>query len=260
MTYLQAILLGIIQGLTEFLPVSSSGHIQLGEAVLGVETTESLSFTVIVHAATVLSTIVIFRTDIAGIFQGLFQRDRDSWRFAGMVVLSMIPAVVVGLGFEEQLEGLFGEDLTIVGVCLLVTAALLMLTSIAPAGGKDLSFGRAALIGIAQAIAILPGISRSGSTISTALYLGVDKTKATRFSFLMVIPLILGATLVDLKDMAEAPAGEGLPAGILLAGFAAAFLAGLFACQAMIRIVRRGKLWYFAVYCAIAGVLALVLG
>jgi undecaprenyl-diphosphatase len=260
MTYLQAIILGIIQGLTEFLPVSSSGHIQLGEAVLGVETTESLSFTVIVHAATVLSTMVVFWKDIAHILQGLVRREGAAWRFAGMVVLSMIPAVVVGLGFEEQLEGLFGEDLTIVGACLLVTAVLLLLTSVAPTGSKDLSFGRAAIVGLAQAIAILPGISRSGSTISTALYLGVDKSKATQFSFLMVIPLILGATLVDLKDMAEAPAGESLPAGILLAGFAAAFVAGLFACQAMVRIVQRGKLWYFAVYCAIVGVLALVLG
>ncbi len=260
MSIWQAILLGIIQGLTEFLPVSSSGHIQLGEAVLDVQTTESLSFTVIVHAATVLSTIVVFRADIAAVLGGLVRREAAAWRFAGLVALSMVPAAAAGLFLEEQIEGLFGEDLTLVGICLLVTAALLLLTTVAPAGQRPLTPLRAALTGLAQAIAILPGISRSGATISTALYLGVDKAEATRFSFLMVIPLILGATALDLKDMAGAPAGESLPAEVLLAGFAAAFLAGLFACNAMVGIVRRGKLWTFALYCAVVGVLALVLG
>lgn len=258
MTHLESALLGLIQGLTEFLPVSSSGHIQLGEAMLGVEETDSLSFTIIVHAATMLSTVVVFRQDIAGIFKGLFQGQRQELTFAGQVILSMIPAAIVYVFFNEQLESFFGEDLTMVGICLWVTALLLALTSVAPAGNKPLSFGRALLIGTAQAIAMLPGISRSGSTISTALYLGMDKTRATQFSFLMVIPLILGGTILDVASMADAPAGTGIPFSVQAVGFASAFLAGLFACRAMIGIVRKGKLWYFAVYCAIAGTLALL--
>lgn len=258
MTYLQSVLLGIIQGLTEFLPVSSSGHIQLGEALLNVHNTDSLRFTIIVHAATMLSTVVVFRKDIAAIFRGLFRGERQEWQFAGYVVLSMIPAALVFVFFNEQLEEFFGEDLTLVGVCLLVTAVLLLLTSVAPSSDKPLNPLRALLIGVAQAIAMLPGISRSGSTISTALYLGVDKVKATQFSFLMVIPLILGGTLMDLRDMAAAPAPSDLSTPVLLSGFAAAFAAGLFACRAMIGIVRKGKLWYFAVYCAVVGIIALI--
>jgi len=259
LTYLESALLGLVQGLTEFLPVSSSGHIQLGEALLGVDDTNSLSFTILVHSATMLSTVVVFRNDIAGIFKGLFKGQRQELTFAAQVILSMIPAALVYVFFNEQLESFFGEDLTLVGISLLVTAALLALTSIAPGGDKPLSYGRALLIGIAQAIAMLPGISRSGSTISTALYLGIDKTRATQFSFLMVIPLILGGTILDIVSVGDQPAGTiATPAPILAVGFATAFLAGLFACRAMIGIVRKGKLWYFAVYCAVAGVLALL--
>jgi undecaprenyl-diphosphatase len=260
LTYLESALLGLVQGLTEFLPVSSSGHIQLGEALLGVENEESLRFTIIVHAATMLSTVVVFHRDIAGIFQGLWKRNPQEWRFAGQVLISLIPALFVYLFFKEQLEGLFGDNLRFVGACLLVTAGLLMLTSVARSGDKPLSYGRAALIGTAQALAMLPGVSRSGATISTALYLGVDKTRATQFSFLMVIPLILGGTLLDLKTMIEEPHSAAADPAVLGVGFLAAFLAGLFACRAMIGIVRRGKLWYFALYCALAGTLALVLG
>ena len=258
MTYLQSALLGLIQGLTEFLPVSSSGHIQLGEALLNVQNTDSLSFTIMVHAATMLSTVVVFHKDIAAILLGLVKRESQELRFAGYIVLSLIPAAVVFVFFNEQLESFFGEDLTLVGICLLITALLLFLTTLAPAGDKPLSYGRAFLIGTAQAIAMLPGISRSGSTISTALYLGIDKTKATQFSFLMVIPLILGGTLLDIMKIADQPAGTTLEFPIMAVGFLAAFIAGLIACRAMISIVRKGKLWYFAIYCAVVGVLALL--
>ena len=259
MTFLDAIILGIIQGLTEFLPVSSSGHIQLGEALLGLgEEHDSLSFTIIVHAATVLSTIVVFRKDIADLLRGVFSMEKESLTFAGKVVLSMVPAAAAGIFLEDTIDGWFGDNLTLVGVCLLVTATLLMLTSVAKPGNKKPSFGHILLIGISQAMAILPGVSRSGSTISTALYLGVDKERATRFSFLMVIPLILGATA---KKILDGPAaGEAVvPAAILAAGFVAAFLAGWAACKWMVAIVKRGKLWYFAVYCVIVGLIAIFL-
>ncbi|MFT7589104.1 MAG: undecaprenyl-diphosphatase [Limisphaerales bacterium] len=258
MTVIEAIILGIIQGLTEFLPVSSSGHIQLGNALLGTETTDSLSFTIIVHAATVLSTMVVFRSDIANILSGLFKGEKEDLTFAAKIIASMVPTGIIYIAFKPQIEALFDQNLTLVGICLLVTAAVLGLTTIAPSGSKKIGWPQAILIGISQAIAILPGISRSGSTISTALYMGIDKEKATRFSFLMVIPLILGGSLIDIKDMMESPEPSGLSFGVLAAGFIAAFIAGLAACHWMIGIVKKGKLTWFAIYCAIVGIIAII--
>ena len=203
-----------------------------------------------------LSTIVVFRKDIAGIFAGLFRRDSEAWSFAWKVVVSMIPAAAVGFLLEDTVDDWFADRLVLVGACLLVTALLLLLTQIAKPGERKPNVPRALAIGIAQALAILPGISRSGATISTALYLGVAKDEATRFSFLMVIPLILGATAKMLIDGAE-PGQAVLPLGVGIAGFVAAFLAGLAACSWMVAIVRRGQLWYFAVYCAVVGVVAI---
>ena len=197
----QAIVLGIVQGLTEFLPVSSSGHLELGKALLGNDSVpeDSLLFTVVVHFATALSTIVVFRKDIAEILLGLFQfKWNEQTRFSLKVLFSMLPAVFVGLFFEEQLESLFGGNILLVGTMLIVTALLLWLADKAKQTEKSVSFGNAFVIGIAQAIAMLPGISRSGATISTSVLLGNDKNKAARFSFLMVAPLILGKIAKDL--------------------------------------------------------------
>jgi undecaprenyl-diphosphatase len=262
MTILEAIILGIIQGLTEFLPVSSSGHLELGAAILNAYESEPLLFTVAVHAATALSTIVVFRKDLANIIRDLLKfRWNDSWDFVAKIAVSMIPIAIVGVFFEEEVEAFFGGRTLLVGCMLLITALLLSFTYfVRDVKGGPVTYGKAAIIGIAQTLAIMPGISRSGSTIATALLMKVDKEKATRFSFLMVLIPILGASALKLKDYIEAPAGEfdniaGMP---LLVGFLAAFVAGLAACQWMIKIVKRGKLIWFAVYCAIVGTVAIL--
>lgn len=250
-----ASILGIIQGLTEFLPVSSSGHLELGKAILGDNSIpkESLLFTVILHFATALSTIVIFRKDILDILKGLlsFQWNTDT-QFSIKIVLSMIPAALVGYFFESEMELLFGENLILVGFMLIVTALLLWLTDKAKVTKKPVSYTNAFVIGVAQAIAILPGISRSGATIATSVLLGNDKSKAARFSFLMVVPLILGKIAKDISsgDISSDNANF-LIYGI---GFIAAFISGLFACTWMVAIVKRSKLKYFAIYCFIVGV------
>lgn len=200
MDILEAIILGLIQGLTEFLPVSSSGHLELAKALFGDQSVpqESLTFTVVLHAATALSTIVIFRREIAQIFKGLFQFTwNDEMKFSLKIIISMIPAVIIGLAFEEELESFFSGKILLVGCMLLVTAALLLLADKAKNTSKNVTFNNAVVIGISQAIAMLPGISRSGATISTSVLLGIDRTKAARFSFLMVVPLILGKVAKD---------------------------------------------------------------
>lgn len=261
MDLIDAILLGIIQGLTEFLPVSSSGHLELAKALLGDESLpkDSLLFTVILHFATALSTIVIFRKDIAQIIKGLLSfKWNDEFKFSLKIILSMLPATIVGLFFEEELEQLFGGNVLFVGFMLLITAVLLLLADLSKNTKKDVSFGNAFVIGIAQAIAILPGISRSGATISTSVILGNDKNKAARFSFLMVVPLILGKVAKDiLGGEINVESANFLP---LFVGFLAAFLAGLVACTWMIKLVRKSKLKYFAIYCGIVGVIAIFFG
>ncbi|MFC5048031.1 undecaprenyl-diphosphate phosphatase [Aquimarina hainanensis] len=258
MEILDAIILGIIQGLTEFLPVSSSGHLELGKAILGAESIpeESLLVTVVLHFATALSTIVIFRKDILDIFKGLFAfKKNEETLFSFKILISMIPAIIIGVFFEEELEQLFGGNIRFVGYMLLVTAVLLWLADKAKDTLKSISTSNALVIGIAQAIAMLPGISRSGATISTSVLLGNDKTKAARFSFLMVIPLIFGKIAKDLLggkiDFANA---NILP---LTIGFIAAFLSGLVACTWMISLVKKSKLSYFALYCIIVGLIAI---
>ncbi|WP_299058725.1 undecaprenyl-diphosphate phosphatase [uncultured Polaribacter sp.] len=258
MDILEAIILGVIQGLTEFLPVSSSGHLELAKAILGDTSVpeESLTFTVVLHFATALSTLVIFRKEVAQIFKGLFQFQwNDEFKFSVKIIISMIPAVIVGLLFEEQLESFFGGKILLVGVMLLVTVVLLLLADKAKNTNKEVTFSNSLIIGISQAIAMLPGISRSGATISTSVLLGIDRTKAARFSFLMVVPLIFGKIGKDLLggDISF-QSSEIIP---ISAGFMAAFLAGLLACKWMIALVKNSKLSYFSLYCAIVGAIAI---
>ncbi|QHI37148.1 Undecaprenyl-diphosphatase [Kordia antarctica] len=256
MDTINAIILGIIQGLTEFLPVSSSGHIELGKAILGVEPEENILFTVVVHFATALSTIVIFRKDILELLKGIFQFQwNEESKFAVKVIISMIPAAIVGVYFEEQLEALFKGNILLVGCMLIVTAILLYFADKAKNTIKKVSYSNAVIIGIAQAIAMLPGISRSGATISTSVLLGNDKTKAARFSFLMVVPLIFGKIAKDIYDgELSLESTQIIP---LSAGFLAAFIAGLFACTWMINLVKKSKLIYFSIYCLLVGLIAI---
>jgi len=257
---LEAILLGIIQGLTEFLPVSSSGHLELAKVMTGYNqsASESMLMTVILHAATALSTIVIFRKEIIEIISGLFSFDKEQIEFSGKIILSMIPAAIVGVMFDEQLEQLFDKQILLVGVMLIFTGALLFLADRAKNTSKKVSWSNALIIGIAQMIAILPGISRSGATISTSVLLGVDRTRAAKFSFLMVVPLILGKMAKDILGGEISYASEDMVP--LLAGFGAAFVTGLFACTWMIALVKKSKLSYFAYYCFIVAAIAIAKG
>lgn len=261
METLDALVLGIIQGLTEFLPVSSSGHLELGKAVLGDSSVpeESLLFTVVLHFATALATVVVFRKDILDILKGLFSFTwNEETQFAIKIVLSMIPAVIIGLFFEEQLESLFNGNIILVGFMLIITGLLLFLAGRAKHTGKDISWKDAVLIGISQAIAMLPGISRSGATISTSVLLGNDRAKAARFSFLMVVPLIFGKIAKDiLSGDITMESSASVP---LLVGFVAAFVTGLVACTWMISLVRKAKLHYFSYYCFIVGIIAITAG
>lgn len=253
-----AIILGIVQGLTEFLPVSSSGHLELGKVLLGDTSVpeESLMFTVVLHFATALSTLVVYRKDVWEILSGLLAfRDNEQLRFSLKILLSMVPAVIVGLFFEKQLEQLFSGNILLVGSMLLVTALLLFLADRAKNTHKNVSFGNSFVIGISQAVAMLPGISRSGATIATSVLLGIDKRKAARFSFLMVVPLILGKIAKDFMGGELNFQNENFTA--MGAGFVAAFVAGLLACTWMIRLVRNSKLTIFAVYCFVVGCIAI---
>lgn len=257
MDWLQALILGIIQGLTEYLPVSSSGHLEIGNVLLGVNIEENLTFDVMLHLATVLSTLVVLWSEIDWILKGLFKfKMNDETKYALNIVVSMIPVGIVGVCFK--IEALFRGNLLLVGCCLMVTAALLTFTYFAkPRQKENLSWLDALIIGIAQAIAVLPGISRSGSTIATGLLLGNKKEKLAQFSFLMVIPPILGQALLSVLEFVKGDkAFGGVDAIPMLIGFLAAFVSGCFACKWMINIVKKGKLVYFGIYCAIVGVIA----
>lgn len=259
MSTLEAIFLGIIQGLTEFLPVSSSGHLELAKVIFGDSSLpeESMLMTVVLHGATALSTIVVFRKDIVEIIKGLFQfKNNQQFKFSLNIVLSMIPAAVVGVMFDEQIEQFFGGKVLLVGTMLILTAILLIFADKAKKTDKKVGAGNAIIIGISQAIAILPGISRSGATISTSVLLGIDREKAARFSFLMVVPLILGKMGKDILDGAFSEVHGSIT--IYIAGFVAAFITGIFACAWMIKLVKKSKLKYFAFYCAAVGVIAIV--
>lgn len=257
---LEAILLGIIQGLTEFLPVSSSGHLELAKVMFGYDKSaeESMLLTVILHAATALSTIVVFRKEVIEIIAGLFSWEKEHVEFSGKIILSMIPAAVVGVLFDEQMEALFDQQILLVGFMLLVTGVLLFLADRAKNTNKKVSWGNAFIIGLSQMVAILPGISRSGATISTSVLLGIDRTRAAKFSFLMVVPLILGKMAKDILSGEISYASSDLVP--LLAGFGAAFVTGLVACTWMIALVKKSKLSYFAYYCFAVAALAIIKG
>ena len=254
MGFWEALILGVIQGLTEFLPVSSSGHLELGKVLLGDESLpeESLLFTVVVHAATALSTVVVFRKDILEILKGLFQfKWNEESQFSVKIIVSMMPAAIVGVLFNDQIEALFNRQILLVGAMLVLTGLLLFLADRAKRTEKQVGFGQAAIIGISQAIAILPGISRSGATISTSVLLGIDREKAARFSFLMVVPLILGKIAKDLMDgNISSELTNVMP---LAVGFTAAFISGLVACTWMISLVKKSQLRYFSYYCFVVG-------
>ena len=260
MSWLEALVLGIVQGLTEYLPVSSSGHLAIGSALFGIEGEENLAFTIVVHVATVFSTLVILWKEIEWIFRGLFKFEMNSeTRYAINILISMIPIGIVGVFFKDTVESIFGSGLLIVGCMLLVTAALLAFSYYAkPRQKESISMKDAFIIGLSQACAVLPGLSRSGTTIATGLLLGNNKAKLAQFSFLMVIPPILGEALLDVLKLikGEDIAGD-IPTLSLVVGFVAAFLSGCLACKWMINIVKKGKLIYFAIYCAIAGLVTI---
>ncbi len=264
MDTLQAVLLGLLQGLTEYLPVSSSGHLVIASHLLGVDADQNLSFTIVVHVATVLSTIVILWREIWWILRGLFEfKMNDATRYAISIVISMIPIGIVGVFFKDEVETVFGSGIFVVGVMLCVTALLLAFAYYArPRAKESVSYVDALIIGLSQALAVLPGLSRSGTTIATGLLLGNKKETMAQFSFLMVIPPILGEALLDgiklMGDTAETMAVSTISPIALFAGFAAAFLSGCLACKWMINIVRKGKLLWFAIYCGLAGILSLI--
>lgn len=260
MSWLDALILGIVQGLTEFLPVSSSGHLSIGSALLGTGGEENLTFAVAVHAATVLSTIVVLWKEVSILFKGLFSfRWNDQTQMVCKILLSMIPVGIVGLFFKDQVEAIFGSGLLIVGCMLLLTAALLAFSYYAkPRPKEKISFTDALVIGIAQAMAVMPGLSRSGSTIATGILLGDKKEQVAKFSFLMVIIPILGEAFLDLLKGDFSHDQSGISATALITGFLAAFVSGTLACRWMINIVKNGKLIYFAYYCLAAGLFAIV--
>ena len=258
MNEIDALLLGIIQGLTEFLPVSSSGHIELGKEILGSELIngQNLLFTIILHFATALSTIIVFREDIIKLITKSFSSDiNDQKKFLFFIALSMIPAVVIGLFFEEELEELFSGNIFLVGFMLIITGFLLFSTTIFKNNTKRLTSKTSILIGISQAIAMLPGISRSGATISVSLLLGINKNEAAKFSFLMVIPLIFGKIIKDFFN--EEIIYSNVDLNVFFVGFTSAFITGIIACKWMLKLVKNNKLKYFAYYCFIIGSIAI---
>jgi undecaprenyl-diphosphatase len=268
MNWLEALILGLVQGLTEFLPVSSSGHLELGKAILGVDAERSLIFTIVVHGATVLSTIVVFRKDLLILIKELFAirwKDIVAFRFTEpmhynlKLILSMIPVVILGLFFLEEIESLFTGRVVFVGYMLIITSLLLASTYLIKSNKRNIGYLDALYIGIAQAIAVIPGISRSGATISAGLLLGTKRELVTKFSFLMVLIPILGENAKDMLD-GQMISESSISVTALIIGFVAAFTTGLFACKWMIGIVKKGNLIYFAVYCLIVGLVAIFLG
>ena len=272
MSWLEALILGVIQGLTEFLPVSSSGHLTILSNLFGLEGESNLTMIVTLHVATVLSTLFILWKEVVWIFKDLFAK--QSWksysglnegtRFAINILISMIPVAIVGFCFKDKVEEVFGSGLLIVGIMLLVTAALLAFSYFAkPRQREHISGLHAFIIGIGQALAVMPGLSRSGTTIATGLLLGNKKERMAQFSFLMVIPPVLGEALLDVKDIAEqgfSTAMDGISPVALIVGFIAAFVTGCLACKWMINVVKNGKLIWFAIYCLIIGILAIIFG
>lgn len=261
MSYLEPLILGIIQGLTEFLPVSSSGHLEIGKALFDNESVghESLFLTLVLHFGTALSTVVVFRKDLFELVKSLVQfKSSENNRFSLKILLSMLPAIIVGLFLQQQIEQLFSSNLLLVGFMLVLTSILLFLADRPKKNNKQVSYANALVLGIVQAVAILPGISRSGSTIACAVLLGIEREKAARFSFLMVLPLIFGSMAKTVMDYEGSQGNTDLFA--LFIGFGAAFISGIMACRWMIAIVKNSQLKYFSYYCILVGVLTLVYG
>ena len=257
MGLIEAIILGIVQGLTEFLPVSSSGHIEIAKVLLGSSQEQNLLMTIVLHAATALSTIFVFRKDIKEIIRGLCQFTwNKEFQFSLKIIISMIPATLIGLFFEDEIEFLFSGQILFVGCMLIVTGLLLFLADTAKNTNQNINFFHALIVGISQAIAILPGVSRSGATISTSVLLGIDREKAARFSFLMVVPLILGKMGKDI--ISGDTIIESVTLTPLITGFTAAFITGLFACKWMIKLVKKSKLKYFSFYCFLVGTISII--
>ena len=261
MSWIEALILGLVQGLTEYLPVSSSGHLTIGSALFGIEGEENLAFTITVHVATVFSTLFILWKEVSWLFKGFFKfQMNDETRYMFNIIISMIPVGIVGVFFKDQVEAIFGSGLTIVGCMLLLTATLLAFAYYAkPRQKEKISLLDAFIIGLAQACAVMPGLSRSGSTIATGLLLGNKKENLAQFSFLMVIPPILGEALLDIIKMLNGENIVGdIPMTSLIVGFLAAFVSGSLACKWMINIVKKGKLIYFAIYCVVAALFCLI--
>jgi undecaprenyl-diphosphatase len=261
MSELEALILGVVQGLTEFLPVSSSGHLLLSKEILGIDNNGGTTFEVLVHAATVMSTLTVFRNDIAKLIAGLFRFKYNSETdYILKIAVSMLPVMIVGLFFKEEVEALFGEGPALIGAMLVLTAVLLLFSHFSRKGDKPISYSNAFVIGLAQACAVLPGLSRSGTTISTGLLLGNNRNEIARFSFLMVLVPILGEAFLDLIGGDFAPATSGIATLPLIVGFVGAYVSGLFACKLMIKLVSQVKLYWFAVYCAVVGIAAIIYG
>ena len=266
MSWWEALILGIVQGLTEFLPVSSSGHLEIGQALLGTAGEENLTFAIVVHAATVLSTLVILWSEVAQLFKGTFTtlQWNEEKNYVAKILVSMIPVFIVGMFFKDQVEAFFGNGLLLVGICLLITACLLwlseFLTKRLNREGHEVTYRDAIIIGCAQAVAVLPGLSRSGTTIATGLLCGVKKEEIAKFSFLMVLIPILGEAFLDLIKLISGEMEVNIGLLPLIVGLVAAFTTGCFACRFMIDIVRRQKLTYFAIYCLAVGIFAIVYG
>lgn len=258
MEIIKSLLLGIIQGLTEFLPVSSSGHLEISKLILGFnyENTSSLFFTLVVHLATALSAIIYFKDDVISILKSVFtfKKDENTF-FALMIIISIIPAGLIGYLFEDQISSLFDGNLTLVGFMLIITAIILFFSDRVSDKKKKINFMSSVIIGISQAFAILPGISRSGSTIGTSIFLGIDREIAAKFSFLMVVPVILGSSLKLLVDNQINLEQDNLIN--YASGFIAALISGYYACKWMIVFVKKSKLIYFSIYCLIVGILSI---
>lgn len=259
MTWFEAIILGLIQGLTEFLPVSSSGHLEIAKSLFGINPEESFFFTIAVHGATVLSTLVVFRKEIVSLIAGTLRFKMNSeTAYVIKLIVSLIPVGIAGLLLKDPIEQMFDGNLVFVGAMLLVTATLLALAHFIRKKERPVGYLDALLIGISQAIAVIPGISRSGATISTGLLIGNSKNEIAKFSFLMVLVPVIGANILEIMSGYAGTGSAG--AGIILAGFVTAFISGYLACSWMIALVRKSKLIWFSIYCAIIGVLAILFG
>jgi undecaprenyl-diphosphatase len=270
MTFVESVFLGIIQGVTEFLPVSSDGHLQIGSAIVGMtDPSQNLGFTVLVHVATVLASLIVFRKEVLWLVKGVLKFSwNEETKYFSLIVLSTIPVIIVGLFFEDEVEQLFGANLTLTGAMLLVTAALLIFSGFAKSGKKEVGPKEAVVMGLGQALAVLPGLSRSGTTISTALVMGVDREKATRFSFLMVIIPILGKAALDLKDLLfgddvtkmAVSTTQAIGTAELVTAFITSFIVGIIACSLLVTIVKKNKFHWFGFYCIVVGIIAILVG